>query len=335
MVYSHKLNPASTSLELELILSCLRSFNGEECGDHITALCRKGIDWQIFTDLVDRHRLVSPVHQSLKPFVEDIVPESVRTALNIRFARNVKQVLMKAAEFVRIVKRFDDNGIRALPLKGPVVALQAYGDLGSRHVGDLDIMVPPERVLEAHRILLQEGYQRTHPGFELTPRQDRVYIRFNHHFGYFNPEKGIRVELHWRFGLNRYLFPIPFNALWKDRQTTQLGGADIATLSLEHTIFLLCTHGGLHAWFRLFWLNDVAHLLMKHEHIAWEALMRNAIQLGIERMLAEGMVLAHRLLDLHFQNRLKIMLKKTKPYPLFFLWPKIASGIPMVHRIDL
>ena len=37
----------------------------------------------------------------------------------------------------------------------------------------------------------------------------------------------------------------------------------MAALSLEHTILLLSTHGAMHAWFRLFWLNDVAQLMKK------------------------------------------------------------------------
>ena len=63
------------------------------------------------------------------------------TRLKNRFHGNAHQVLGKTAELVRIVKRFEKKGIPVLPFKGPVLALQAHGNVGSRHVGDLDMMV--------------------------------------------------------------------------------------------------------------------------------------------------------------------------------------------------
>ena len=113
-------------------------------------------------------------------------------------------------------------------------------------------MVPPESVEKAEDILDKQEYKRAHPDFHLTQKQHSVHVRNNHHFGYFCKERGIRVELHWRFGSNRYLFPLRFNDLWGDRQTVRLGGANIATRCLEHTILFLCTHGAGHSWFRVF-----------------------------------------------------------------------------------
>jgi len=283
-------------LELRLILSCLRASADQDVGDQIRALCLRAIDWDAFIKLVDRHRVPSLVYKSLNRFAGNRIPEIALTRLRNRFHRNAQQVLAKTAELVRIMKTFQQNDINVLPFKGPVLALQVYDDLDSRHVGDLDMMVPPERVLEAQELLQQEGYRRKHPDFELTPRQHSVYIRNNHHFGYICKERGIRVELHWRFGSNRYLFPLRFNDLWRDRQTIQLGGVDVATFSLEHTILFLCTHGAVHAWFRLFWLNDVAQLVTKNDALDWRVLMGRAGQLGINRMVAEGVILADSLL---------------------------------------
>ena len=127
--------------------------------------------------------------------------------LKNRFHRNVERVFAKTVELIRIVKQFEKKGIPVLPFKGPVLALQAYDDLGLRHVGDLDIMIPSELVLKAKELLLKEGYQCTYPDFHLTRKQHLVYVRNSHHFEYFCQDRGIRVELHWRFGSNRYLFP--------------------------------------------------------------------------------------------------------------------------------
>lgn len=303
-------------MELKLILSCLQVSAGQNERNQnerkISALCRRVMDWDAFMKLVNRHRIPSQVYINLKRFAGNSVPEPVIGTLRERSHRNTQQVLAKTAELVRIVKRFEQNHIRILPFKGPVLALQVYDDLGSRHVGDLDIMVPLDRVKEAENLLVQQGYKRTNPDFHLTRKQYAAYVRNNHHFGYFCKDRRIKVELHWRFGSNRYLFPLRFNDLWRNRQTVRLGGADMASLSLEHTILLLCAHGAVHAWFRLFWLNDIARIVIKNHSIDWNMLMRHAEQLGISRMVAEGAILANQLLGSPLPEPISAFAKKDK-----------------------
>ena len=145
-------------------------------------------------------------------------------------------------------------------------------------------------------MLRGQGYERTHPGFELTPRQTSAYLRGNHHFGYVHRKTGIRVELHWRFGQNRHLFPLRFGDLWRKRQVLQLGGVAVPALSCTDTILLLCTHGANHHWYRLFWLNDVARLVARKAVVDWHGLMVDADRLGLSRVVAEGLVLGNFLL---------------------------------------
>jgi len=298
--------------ELRLLISCLRAALGRVEDAGVSALCRRPVDWDSFIKLVNRHRVISPVYLGLKQFAGDRIPEAVLGDLESRYRWNAQQVLAKSAELVRIVNRFGEKGIEALPFKGPVLALKAYGDLGSRHVGDLDIMVAPEQALEAEGVLLKEGYRRTHPAFELTPKQKLAYIRSIHHFGYLSQERRIKVELHWRFGSIRHLFPLRFHDFWKDRQTIKLGGADLAALSLDHTILLLCTHGAIHAWSRLFWLNDVACLMKKHGTIDWHRLTVHASRLGIGRMVAEGIILSNLFLAAPLPDPIRAFSEKDK-----------------------
>ena len=174
--HNSPLNFNSISLELRLLLSCLRASVGQDERDRINTLTRMAIDWDVFIGLVDRHRTPSQAYRSLNRFAANNIPEPVLNRLRERFQRNAQQVLAKTAELVRIVKLFEQNHIRILPIKGPVVALQAYGDLGSRHVGDLDIMVSPESVKMAEDVLVQQGYKRIHPDFDLTQKQHAAYL---------------------------------------------------------------------------------------------------------------------------------------------------------------
>ena len=282
--------------ELQRILFCLRASIGHDDGNRVSASALKAIDWDLFLKLVDHHRVVCPVYWNLRQLPKDSTPQAVLNGLRRRYQQNTRQALAKTAELVGIVGQLNRKGIPVLPLKGPVVALQAYGDIGSRHVGDLDIMVSPEQALEAEAVLLGAGYRRTHPNFRLSARQSVAYLRDEHHFGYYCPKPEVRVELHWRIGSNRYVFPVTFNHLWRERRSLPLGGSDVPILSLEHTILSLCVHGSGHGWFRLFWLNDVAQLVVKSSVVDWNRLMGHAGDLGVARMVAEGILLSHRLL---------------------------------------
>ena len=262
------------SPELRLIVQCLRRVNGRE--DIVPAVRFEACDWGAFLQMVDRHRVISPVYRCLSDRGTGGVPETVLAGLRDRHRRTTERVLVKTAELLRVLALFAGRRIPILPLKGPAVAMQVFGDIGSRHVGDLDLLVPPGFALEAERLLIEDGYRRMIPGFELTPKQTRAYVRHRPHFHYVHPKSGIHLELHWRFGLNRRLFRFTFDELWREKQILRIGGRDIFVLSLKHTILLLCVHGSAHAWFRLFWLNDISHFLINDETLDWEAVMGDA-----------------------------------------------------------
>jgi hypothetical protein len=248
-----------------------------------------------------------------------MAPDWVVNALRDSCQKDTRRILLRSAELVRLARQFQREGISALPLKGPVLSLQAYGDLNARHAGDLDILVSPNQASAAETVLLQNGYERAHPAFDLLLKQHRIYVQNNHHFGYMSRQNGIRIELHWRFGSNPFLFPFRFDDLWRERQAITVGGTALSTLSPAHTILLLCVHGAIHAWFRLFWLNDVAQLFRKNEGLDWRMLMARAEQTGIGRMVAEGVILSHLFLKTPLPEPVREYAEKDKAvYPLVF-----------------
>jgi hypothetical protein len=279
--------------ELKLLIACLGP--AERTGDWepVPALIQNGIDWKAFCFLADRHRVTAPVYNRLSELGSETLPKTVLITLQHHGRKIAQEVLLKAAELALLSKQFEKKGIAVLALKGPALALQIYGVLGTRSFRDLDIMVAPERLEKAEKILLSNGYQRIDPAFVLSPRQYLSYLQTGHHFNYFSKEKNQFVELHWRFSNSRHLFPFEFHDLWKAHRTVEISGAEIHTPSNEHTAFLLFVHGALHAWSRLFWLYDIHHLLRQDTFVDWPAFMKNAGRIGINRMVAEGILLAH------------------------------------------
>ena len=66
------------------------------------------------------------------------------------FLLNVGSSFGLAKKLLEILALLDREGVRAIPFKGPTLAVKAYGDLTLRPFSDLDIFVPPGAA-EAHR----------------------------------------------------------------------------------------------------------------------------------------------------------------------------------------
>jgi len=106
--------------------------------------------------------------------------------------------LLLAVALVQIVKSFVTEGITAVAFKGPVLALDLYGDVALRPCLDLDLLVPPADVERSERLLTSAGYS---PG-PLGGRSRRWRQRQGQR-AFYRPD-GAQVDLHWRLLLRRH-----------------------------------------------------------------------------------------------------------------------------------
>ncbi len=276
--------------------------------------------------MVEKHRVAALVYKRMKRFGNRI-PSFVLSRLRKRVENNTRRNVLKAAELAYILKGFNQRCIPALAFKGPVLGLITFGDLGSRHVGDLDLLIPEEHIEHAEAFLHQAGYTRILPDFHLTARQKTFFMRNFSHFGYFCREKRIYLELHYRCVYLSSLFPLRFENAWNGHRIVPIGGVSIPTFSLEHTLMFLCVHGTLHGWSRLFWLTDVAYLVGNESGFDWDQLMDHSNQMGISRMIAEGLILGALLLDCPLPGKVIKYVQRDKVvnYLVRIAWNRIQS----------
>ena len=282
---------------MRLLLACSRSSMCEEDFERVRVLSSGPIDWEAFILLVDHHRVIPMIYRNLNGLDGNEVPEQIRRRLQNRFERNTQRSLALTAELVRLVKQFERNSIPVVPLKGPVLASHVYSDVGMRYAGDLDLLVTHEHIGQAEHLIHQEGYQRTHPAFSLSPRQQKIFAWQRKDFVYYCDDRQISVELHWRWNMNPYLFPLDIDYVWESRQTIAIVGTRIAIMPIQELLLYLCTHGSIHAWSRLFWLCDVAELLRMNQSLDWAQIMERADKLSVRRPLVQALVLSNLLLE--------------------------------------
>ncbi len=279
--------PTDFSSELRLLLTLLRCALHTGDPAEVGELCR-GMDWTRFAACFKRHRVGAFLHHRLPPRAREALPEPTRSELGRAAGRAMRRSLTRATELARIVRVLEDGGIGVASLKGPLLSLELYGDLGHRHSGDLDLIVGPSEVLRTDAILRACGYVRVEPDFELTPRQQEAHLRFHRENKYLGPANGIRLEVKWR------LFGSAGD--WRgERKRKEVAGRGVETLSIEENALYLFVHGARHGWFRVFWLVDVA-LLLLDRRIDWPTVRSDARKLGAERSLLQGAALACELL---------------------------------------
>jgi len=275
--------------EEQLLLACARTIVNEATTERIRTLLDGNIDWRYTLTQAAQHRIIPLVCHSLSEICPERVPAEVLKQMREHSSFSAHYNLYRTGELIKLLRLFEVNGIAALPFKGPVLALAAYGNLALRDYGDLDILVRPQDVLKTKRILLGCGYRLvSQPGSRKEPRfsQRNKDIIFDRHDG------RVRVELHWRLTGRHFDFPLDLNSLWAAPETIPLAGSEVRTLAPEDLLLYLCMHGSRHGWERLLWICDVAELLRTHPGMDWESLARKSSRLGSRRTLALGLILA-------------------------------------------
>jgi Uncharacterised nucleotidyltransferase len=279
--------------EDELLLSCARTVATPDVVARLRELASKNIDWDYLFLLARRHSVVPLLYLQLHQHASELVPEEHLQTLKQHHLENSARNTVLTAELCRLIGLFGDCGIEAIPYKGPVLSLFAYGDLALRRFVDLDVMVKKTDVLKARDILLAEGYT---PSKSLSLNQQELLLRTQHNMQFSRDHRRLIVELHWEVAPHLFASSVSAEQIWKDLGTIDVYGTQIKTLSADNLLFSLCVHGSRHLWERLSWICDVAELISRHS-FNWTTLLERASTADSERMFLLGIHLAHELLD--------------------------------------
>jgi hypothetical protein len=123
------------------------------------------------------------------------VPAEWLARLRMQYMMNAVRNMKMTAELLRLLDLFEENGIEAIPYKGPALAEQVFGDLALRTFCDLDIIVPKRDVLRAKDLLKKECYR---PEYSLSVAQEKAYLRSQCEYNFNHQAKGIHLEIHWQ-----------------------------------------------------------------------------------------------------------------------------------------
>ena len=213
-------------------------------------------DQDLLLRAVQRQRLalvLAPVATSL-PW-----PPAAVEALRQEARSQQRAALALIAATLEVSAALDAEGLRALCIKGPALALQTTGQSWSRGGGDIDVLVAPADLPRAVGVVEALGFAQPPGQF---PRDfGSFWGRYCRWASHELPlwRQGRWLDLHWALNTVRAPLP-PFEALWQARQVVTLNGRAVATLALEHAFRHSCLHAASDQWMELRHLVDITLL---------------------------------------------------------------------------
>jgi hypothetical protein len=253
-------------------------------------------DWSSLMQQTLAHGTTSLLCHNLLALDVEFLPAELIAACKAFLAAREAAAARALNQLAEIIDALAAHGIRALPYKGPIIGLQAYGDPAIRESRDLDFLIRQDDLWNALAVLGRLGY-RSNAIVGLRPRRIADYYAYNGHDILFAQDK-LPIEPHWALAPRTFCTGLDTEGIF-DRATLieTAGGGRFPCFAPEDTLLTAATHGGKEQWSRLVWVADLAALLHAHPSLDWTAVLERARGAGCLRMTLLAAELARDLLD--------------------------------------
>jgi hypothetical protein len=245
--------------------------------DDIAVTSILGLDgWRLLATTARREGVAPLLYHALREagWPAD-VPTDVQADLRHAYYTTTAVNLLVYRELSRILTAL--HPIPIVVLKGAALAVTLYPSIGLRPMGDLDLLVPEERLAETVACLKALGYVEPHP--KMLPGLQAM-------IGYDFPLQGgcdihLTVEPHWSLiGGEESRYQPRIDWFWEQTELVSLSGVQALVLKpTAHLLYLAAhlaiKHGEAHSPLR--WFYDI-HLSVTREghRIDWNELILRA-----------------------------------------------------------
>jgi hypothetical protein len=280
--------------EMLLLIDCARASVEPERATRIRECVTAGLNWDRLLTLARRNGLAPLLYWHLSQICAASVPAAELACLRDYFQKNSAFGLLLTGELIRLLKVLHDNGIEAIPYKGPAMAVSLYGSVARRQFCDLDILVRRADVWEASRVIEAQGFEPLFP----IPEKMRARFARQAYVRLFRRDAGRTVvELHWGITESYWAVQFDADAVWQRLEPMSLQGVTVFTPCPEDLLLMLCVHLGRHGSDKLEGIGSIAELLRRTQDCNWERIWQRSREMHCRRMLEFGLLLAHGLLD--------------------------------------
>lgn len=248
------------------------------------------LNWDKIIDLAIYHKILPLLFINVKKHFLDKIPYNIFQQLKLKQKQTGIRNLFLTGKLLSILHIFEKHNIKAIPIKGPTLTKEIYGDISLRQFNDLDILIAPQSLEKAIKILFELGYS---PDINLNLAQLIKLAQKGHHVTLY--KENTLIELHWELTGRYFSKKITLESVWPEKVTTILAGQEINSIKPEDLLIYLCIHGCRHHWHQLDAICCVAQYIKIKPNLDWEIIQLKSRKQGSNGMVALGLLLSAEL----------------------------------------
>lgn len=247
----------------------------------------KDLDWAALVKAAESHALAPLAYAALKKGgLLKAAPAVAVEALRIAYLRTSVANRLAFQELSSLIDRFRTDDIPVIILKGGALAVTLYDDAALRPMGDIDLLIPRDRVERAKHALTGHGYSpcaEMADGFADKFSIEQTFLRLGN--------RPSQIDVHWHaFTMPYYFERIPIEWFWRRTARVEVGGASALMMSPTAQLLYLSAHYMLHNFRRLIWSHDLALLIERRgDEIDWDDAAAAAAEFGVSALLADAL----------------------------------------------
>lgn len=270
--------------EISLILCSGTSQSSSNIKNKINLLLKEKLDWIFILDRAKKHKVLPLLYFNLnKSDFTSIPPEIYQDIRNFSQA-NIHKNFLLTSELLQVLNFLQKNKIKAIPLKGPILARLAYSNFGLRTVSDLDIFVKKQDFARTEQLLIKYEYKPS----PLNKSQKFQQAQ------YYKPNTLISIDLHYEFAPKNHFISVNSAHFWQHLETFTIANQNIQIFSPEYSLIYLCLEGSKEFWRTLNRICDVSELIL-NQKLDWKLLLKSADELNKKEAVFLGLYLVHTL----------------------------------------
>jgi hypothetical protein len=281
------------SVDRQLLLACCRAHWRPQ---QLKRPVRRDVDWDRLLKHAERLGVAGLLHTTLTTCLDPTrVPPEVSRRLGKVYYHHAARNAGLGARLQEVLAAFSGYGMPVIVLKGASIAELVYGNIALRPMYDLDVLVQPQNLDLADRLVRELGYV---PDESWRPAD--WYRRHHHHLAPYRARDGsCRLELHHHILPSDAGAQLPIEDLWQRARPVCLGSVPTLVLAPADLLLHLCVDlssvhhfvGGLRR------LCDIAAVITRYEpELDWARLLESAHVYALERHLYYGLWLARCLM---------------------------------------
>ena len=231
---------------------------------------RQGVTPLLYPLLVELENVYSLEFPSKEHLYQAFITTAVRNTIFLDDAETLFTKLRAA-------------GIATAGLKGIYLLENVYGNIGTRSMNDIDILVRKQDLAECIQVFEGLGYK---PNSYFNLKDENIDTK---HVPAMQIPGGPLVEMHWTLLEEDEPFTIDAQALWQRMMPVKIANVDAVALCVEDLVLHLCLHLTYQHYLQLGLrgLLDIALVIDKFkDEIDWQKLVVIAQSWGSEKATA-------------------------------------------------